>query len=243
MRQSGFTLLELSIVLVIIGLIIGGVTVGAELIRHAELKSAMKQVDELDIAITTFKLKYRYVPGDLPNNDYFTARPDFVANMHGHPTRGDGSGNMTSTGSAFEEGYFWQHLHWSELYANNVCLPYCPYSNHLLKAKMTSLWLWADSTSFARDILVSPVPYIDAISLTNGPSYTAAKAPIHPRDAKMMDEKWDDGFPRSGRVSSRNNGTMAYDCGQLVGSKYHYKVDVDDAACWVRKAFTGAVFN
>ncbi len=67
MRRSGFTLLELSIVLVIIGLIIGGVTVGSELIRQAELRAVTNDITRYMTTVRTFQLKYGTIPGDLKN--------------------------------------------------------------------------------------------------------------------------------------------------------------------------------
>ncbi len=69
MGQSarGFTLIELSIVLVIIGLIVGGVLVWQELIRAAEVRAMISDKDKVSTAIFTFKDKYSYLPSDLPN--------------------------------------------------------------------------------------------------------------------------------------------------------------------------------
>lgn len=65
--EQGFTLVELAIVLVIIGLLITGLLKGAELINNARVKSTLQQFRSLDAAITTFRDNYRYYPGDLGN--------------------------------------------------------------------------------------------------------------------------------------------------------------------------------
>ena len=65
--KNGFTLLELSIVMVIIGLIIGGITVGQDLIRSAELNSVVTDINKYKTAINTFNLKYNAMPGDMSN--------------------------------------------------------------------------------------------------------------------------------------------------------------------------------
>ncbi len=112
MRQSGFTLLELSIVLVIIGLIIGGVFVGAEMVRQAQFQSVGKDVETYKTAVHTFALKFSALPGDMKNaQSYWPGCVNEVAN----PCNGDGSGFVGSRRSpAGNESYElyrgWQHL-------------------------------------------------------------------------------------------------------------------------------------
>jgi len=64
--NRGFTLVELSIVLVIIGLLIGGILVGQSLIESSKINSFIKQIQQYDIATRNFKMKYKYLPGDSP---------------------------------------------------------------------------------------------------------------------------------------------------------------------------------
>lgn len=63
---SGFTLIEISIVLVIIGLIIGGVLVGNNLIEAAKIRQQVTAFEKYNTAINTFRLKYNAIPGDMP---------------------------------------------------------------------------------------------------------------------------------------------------------------------------------
>jgi prepilin-type N-terminal cleavage/methylation domain-containing protein len=62
--QAGFTLVEIAIVMVIIGLLIGGVLRGQAMIENARVKRVAKQSDELRAAIMTFYDKYGVYPGD-----------------------------------------------------------------------------------------------------------------------------------------------------------------------------------
>ena len=64
-RNAGFTLIELSIVLVIIGLIVGGVLVGQDLIKAAEVRATVGQVEKYNSSMNTFRTKYNGMPGDL----------------------------------------------------------------------------------------------------------------------------------------------------------------------------------
>lgn len=71
-QKNGFTLIELSIVLVIIGLLAGGVLVGRDLIKSAQLRSVISDIDKFNAAANTFKLKYGCLPGDCRNaTDFF----------------------------------------------------------------------------------------------------------------------------------------------------------------------------
>jgi prepilin-type N-terminal cleavage/methylation domain-containing protein len=78
--QAGFTLVEIAIVMVIIGLLIGGVLKGQAMIDNAKVKRVVKQADEMRAAVMTFYDKYGVYPGDenLPNVP---------------PVGGDGTGN------------------------------------------------------------------------------------------------------------------------------------------------------
>lgn len=62
--QKGFTLVEIAIVLVIIGLLLGALLKGQEMINSAKLKRVMKQADELRAVVYTYQDLYRQLPGD-----------------------------------------------------------------------------------------------------------------------------------------------------------------------------------
>ena len=114
-HRSGFTLVELSIVLVIIGLITGGVLVGRNLIEAAKIRQELTQIERFKTAVHTFEAKYNGLPGDLNQTDAaafgFTPR----GGGRGH---GDGDGILeycdgTVSTSAYlgcESALFWRDL-------------------------------------------------------------------------------------------------------------------------------------
>src|SRR5476651_1147781 len=65
--QRGFTLVELAIVMTIIGLLIGGILKGQELMMNARVTAEVVQVKGITAAMTTFKDLYHAVPGDMAN--------------------------------------------------------------------------------------------------------------------------------------------------------------------------------
>lgn len=121
--KYGFTLIELSIVLVIIGLLAGSVLVGQDLIKAAAIRAQISQIEKYNTAVRTFQGKYGGLPGDLP----FTLAGQFGfynAGMDGTAGRGDGNGLIenengsvgflsTSSGTQYISGevnVFWRHL-------------------------------------------------------------------------------------------------------------------------------------
>lgn len=63
-KKSAFSLIELSIVLIIIGLLIAGITGGASLIKSSELRSVMGEARGYAVAVNGFYSQYNYLPGD-----------------------------------------------------------------------------------------------------------------------------------------------------------------------------------
>ena len=66
-RRHGFTLVELAIVLVIIGLMVGGVFVGRDLIRASELHSLTADTSRYLQGVQNFRTRYAALPGDMKN--------------------------------------------------------------------------------------------------------------------------------------------------------------------------------
>jgi len=103
-KQEGFTLIEIAIVLVIIGLLLGGVLKGQELINTARVRALNNNIDGITAAWFSFQDRYRAFPGD-----YTQA----AVNLPGAPTNGDGNGLVGDAGGAdspSERAMVWMHL-------------------------------------------------------------------------------------------------------------------------------------
>ena len=71
-QVKAFTLIELSIVLVLIGLLVGSVLVGRDLISASQVRAQISQIQEMRTAMNAFRVKYNCIPGDCPNaTDFF----------------------------------------------------------------------------------------------------------------------------------------------------------------------------
>ncbi|HEX7813257.1 MAG TPA: prepilin-type N-terminal cleavage/methylation domain-containing protein [Burkholderiales bacterium] len=106
-KQQGFTLIEIAIVLVIIGLLLGGILKGQELITSARVRNLISQQDGIKAAFFGFQDRYRALPGD-----YTQA----AANVNGTALNGNGNGQIEIaatqiSGSAVTEHILvWDHL-------------------------------------------------------------------------------------------------------------------------------------
>ncbi len=104
--QSGFTLIEMAIVLVIIGLLLGGVLKGQELINSAKVKSLANDFRNIPVFIYGYQDKFKALPGDDANAIVHVAA---TANGNGNGVI-DGNWNDPSTATTSEAVNFWQDV-------------------------------------------------------------------------------------------------------------------------------------
>ena len=115
-QQSGFTLVEIAIVLVIIGLLLGGVLKGQELINSAKVKNLANDFRVVPTYIYAFQDKFKALPGDDPQaNTHVSGATN--ATCAGCLGNGVINGAWNSTTATDEAALFWQHVRLSNLAA------------------------------------------------------------------------------------------------------------------------------
>lgn len=129
-KQSGFTLIEIAIVLVIIGLLLGGVLKGQELINSARVKNLATDFRNIPVFVYGYQDRYRALPGDQMQaglNAQFP--PDGTAVQSTTlATLGNGviNGNWNDLGAASESYLFWQHVRLAQLAPGVTAIPAAP---------------------------------------------------------------------------------------------------------------------
>lgn len=118
-RQSGFTLVEIAIVLVIVGLLLGGVLKGQELIENARVKEAANMSNAVAAAYTAYMDRYGRMPGDDGPLATLTGRGGNWTGYNG------GAGNANGTldipaGETFYDYNLENRAFWNQLRAANL---------------------------------------------------------------------------------------------------------------------------
>jgi len=193
--NKAFTLIELSIVLIIISLIVGGVVSGKSLIKSAELKSIISEFNGYLTAYNNFLIQYDDIPGDMNNaSEYW---PGVAA---------DGNGNKKISYINGEEAVnAWHHLSLAGLVNGTFVGGNSSYtwSSELgitvPAAKMKGRgWALVD-TGVLHGKQGNAFGFMTpSFWPGTGPKYYPWGGSLMPKDALSIDKKFDDGDPRSG---------------------------------------------
>jgi prepilin-type N-terminal cleavage/methylation domain-containing protein len=214
--SNGFTLLELSIVLVIIGLIIGGVVAGKELIRQAEIRSIIGDYQKYQTSVRAFQLKFNALPGDFTKaTDYWPACTDDGTNT----CNGNGDGRIVWSNTIGESYRAWQHMALAGViegsftgtfsisggFANSVAGVNVPAAKiggnaaySFLNNTLTSMCSSSASNFIhAASTMLSNKMGFGITSSTGGWGWSRV---ITPAEAQTIDDKFDDGKPGTGKL-------------------------------------------
>jgi prepilin-type N-terminal cleavage/methylation domain-containing protein len=220
--RSGFTLVELAIVLVIIGLIVGGVLVGQDLIKAAEINAAVSQISKYDSGVNTFRGKYNGLPGDITNPGVFGLAATGQSAVVG---RGDGdgvlqagytlaaSGCTNANGLGGESSLFWNHLAATSLIPDSVNA-ISDYTTSAAISTIGDTHLPQSKLGRGNRIHVTSVESRNFYVISKFTASTAttcaltAAVGITPIQANSIDKKIDDGSAITGIVVSLADGAV-----------------------------------
>lgn len=222
---TGFTLVELAIVMTIIGLLIGGVLKGQELIENAEVTATLAQVKGYTAAFTTFRDTYTGFPGDFSNAR--SQLPNCAAATNCNNGNGDLSVGAITTpwdgnkgAITTENTQFWKHL------ANaNLISGIDPGSATVAIGQSMPAAKIGGGFGVVNTIPVGDVADMNGLMLrlqgcANCSSVEATGIPaLTPAQAAQMDRKMDDGKPFSGIIRASANGSPP--AGGCEGTDYN----------------------
>lgn len=238
---KAFTLVELSIVLVIIALLVGGVLAGQDVLTATKRNSIITEVQTFRTAIANFRAKYfNNIPGDFDEAEtYWTSSL---------ATNGDGDGRIDKTqdDASGESLYIWQHLNLAEMLPGNytgamdgsdelVPEENVPGSDYSKDLGYNISW---SSTAFD-DISSAATPFYNKNVLTaGGCSFQTADTDeycgggiISAQDADAIDTKIDDGVGNAGSMVAFDSASATGTCTGTIDTSADYDVSDITKSC------------
>lgn len=209
-KKSGFTLIELSIVLVIIGLIVGGVLSGKDLIRAAVVRATIGQVERYETAANAFRTKYGGLPGDVENQaNHGFDDPAGAAALEGNNLIDRSADDAVQFDR--EAAAFFRHLYQANLISEYIAGA-ADYS-----AAVDDMSLFAPGAKINKSVRMvvyntGGANYFGMLNLsvTNGAvTSDNANSEMAVIDAFSIDQKMDDSYPTTGRVIAVTSMTAA----------------------------------
>lgn len=258
-QERAFSLLELSIVLVIIGLLSGGVMVGQDLVRQAEFRSVMQSVEKYQTAWFSFKNKYNAFPGDMRNatlywgiaggNGQDTACRETVSN--GSPATCNGNGDNLITPGAGPNTTVWNETFRAWQHLANAGLIEGSYSgvapNGLETGRGGRPGISApggaiEGSFFSLGYRATPGGTLGEFAIDshiiglNGATSGVPFVPIiSPQDSYSIDSKSDDGKPGIGWIRTVQNNSSVPTCvTSNVLETAEYVITSSERACNLR---------
>ena len=196
-NQSGFTLIEIAIVLVIIGLLLGGVLKGQELINSAKVKNLATDFRNIPVYIYGYQDKFKALPGD---DSAAITHVTATANGNGNGVI-NGNWNDPATATTSEAVNFWQHVRLAGLAAGPTSLTAPAYIPTNAVGGIIGI------QSGTTDITKTPITDLTTpTALAIRGSYIICSSGILGKFVKQLDTTMDDGNTATGSMMA---GTAA----------------------------------
>lgn len=190
-KQGGFTLVEIAIVLVIIGLLMGGVLKGQELINSAKVKNLANDFRSMSSFVYAYQDRFRALPGDDANVANHVAGGVAATSPAGTLNNARISGNWNSTTRTDETYLFWQHVRLAGLATGTPTIGAAEYIPR--NAEGGAIGITGDA------ILTAPT--------TPWPgNFYICSTGIQGRFARQLDTMMDDGNTQTGTIRVIANG-------------------------------------
>ncbi|HEX5125903.1 MAG TPA: prepilin-type N-terminal cleavage/methylation domain-containing protein [Rhodocyclaceae bacterium] len=203
-QQSGFTLVEIAIVLVIIGLLLGGVLKGQELINSAKAKAVINDFRNTATMIAAYQDRFRALPGDDNAADKHLA----VVGLKSGNGDGKIDGAWDENADADKESVrFWQHLRLANLATGNASDPVANSVNG-----------WAPTNSEGGRIGVSSTAPAGFSGIRG--RFFICQGNLDGRIAQQIDSTMDDGDGTTGSVGVADNSTNTAAAAPKEGTVY-----------------------
>ena len=201
-NQDGFTLVEMSIVLVIIGLIVGGILAGQEIVNDGRIKIQVAQIDALKSATASFHDQFVFYPGDYKADGMLAPDNSIDGNEDGIVDNGGGLGLADTAINGKEMDFALQQMQLANL-ITGVSNPGAGHYVYQGKLNGSAVYygdfIWPAGSSAVKSIR------LQALSSTD----VAPTPAVRTSDAISIDGKYDDGLPLSGSIfaSQASSGT------------------------------------
>ena len=231
--RSAFSLIELSVVLIIIGLLIAGITGGASLIRGSELRAISAEARGFGVAVRAFHTQYNALPGDF-DKAVFDATKDGLGNNDGfiqylnsdnNPEGLEAWKDLFAIGAIVDDTTYTNSTNAIITSANSQSVTDTDIPSSKLK---NSGWVFDNWPHDNQNtvLLINKTTASSATGMLKDDSTASAgfSGTISPADAFSIDEKLDDGLPVLGEIRAQSG---AADTGRGTGgdSKCHTGAD------------------
>lgn len=189
-KQKGVTLVEIAIVLVIIGLLLGGVLKGQELINNAKVRSIADRQNSLKVAWFAFVDRFQALPGEYTKAQVTIPGAGPAVSAAGGVTTGDGILDVTESAVAMQNLTGAGYLRCPQC---NATAPVAPAAGNSLQNQYGgTMSIWHDAANFASDGGVI-ADRAAVLMIHTGPR-------IPSNIISEVDRKLDDGIPNTGDV-------------------------------------------